>query len=237
MTLVVFAKAGIQGGYLPTDAGEPALFWDPPGGKKSGETGLAIIEEELSEVATTAGQGSSLRSMELLLRFRSLHERTLRALRELPPPTNPDLAVVRILLLARSDPDADLAELVRIVKQNTSLPASTANELGALLSQGTTANHIALLEELIRSGANPDVRQCAMRGLRRIKDPASIPFLVEQLDSDDRLVQHLAVITLAEMTGHKGEYAPGIPAFEENPAKYRQLWKQWWADQQARQPK
>lgn len=106
-----------------------------------------------------------------------------------------------------------------------------------ILEKRTTAGDFPLLQELIRSSSDTILRMSAMLALRRIRDPAFIPFLVEQLDSNDSIVQYEAVITLAEMTGLSGDYGPSMPRFDANPPKYRELWKQWWAEQQARQAK
>jgi hypothetical protein len=75
----------------------------------------------------------------------------------------------------------------------------------------------------------PHLRQNAMLGLRRIKDHSTVPFLIEQLDAEDLLVQYQAVITLAEMTGRGGDFGPSLPLFEQNPGKHKQLWREWWA--------
>jgi PBS lyase HEAT-like repeat len=68
----------------------------------------------------------------------------------------------------------------------------------------------------------------ALYALRNLQDPQSVPALVKALDDPDREAEYQALITLALMTHKGGEYGPGIGPFDADPAKYIDLWKQWW---------
>ena len=70
-----------------------------------------------------------------------------------------------------------------------------------------------------------------MAGIRRIKDPNSVPFLLDQLDSADRDVAYQALITLAEMNHRGGEYGPSMPVFQEDLERYKNIWKRWAVEQ------
>jgi hypothetical protein len=67
-----------------------------------------------------------------------------------------------------------------------------------------------------------------MRGVRSLKSRSSVSFLVQRLDDPDVLVSHLAVMTLAEVVGLRGDFGPGLGLFTKDPEKYRGLWRSWW---------
>jgi hypothetical protein len=62
-------------------------------------------------------------------------------------------------------------------------------------------------------------------------DRASIPQLIEMLDSDDAAVRILSIRTLESMTGQTLGYDPTAPSYERTPAVDR--WEGWYASQQA----
>lgn len=68
-----------------------------------------------------------------------------------------------------------------------------------------------------------------MQALRAMRDPSNARILVERLDDPDSSIQYLAVITLAETFGKYGDYAPTMYLFDQDPARYIALWKQWWS--------
>ena len=71
-----------------------------------------------------------------------------------------------------------------------------------------------------------------MDGIRKLRDPASIPFLIKQLDfPDDTVTEYSALIALVEITGKYGDFAPGMGLFEADPQRYIALWKDWWYEQ------
>ena len=101
-----------------------------------------------------------------------------------------------------------------------------------MLADRTARADLPTLEAISRS-TNPYLRLSAMTGIRRIKDPVSVPFLVDQLDSTDMDVAYQALITLAEMNHRGGEYGPSMPVFREDPERYKNVWKRWAVEQRA----
>ena len=70
-----------------------------------------------------------------------------------------------------------------------------------------------------------------MNGVRKLHDPGTVPFLVRKLESNDRMIQYLAVITLSEVTGLNGDFGPGMGPYLRNPDKYTKIWKDWYRTQ------
>jgi hypothetical protein len=186
-------------------------------------------------VAMTSNAKSRLDALGLLVRFPQLRSESLEMLRSASWDSEADAAMLRLVLLAKSEPSAYLAELVRAGRlrdPRAPLQVDAIIETGDILRDRSTTRDILLLEETASAGPK-QLRYSAMLGLRRLKDPGTVPFLVHELDSDDPEVQYLAVITLAEMTGRGGDFGSSMPLFEQDPAKYRQLWKQWWSTEGA----
>jgi hypothetical protein len=99
--------------------------------------------------------------------------------------------------------------------------------IGETLASLTSTAEIPTLERIAQSN-QPFLCASAMQGIRRLKDPGSVPFLVSQLDSADRSVRYLAVITLAEISGKSGEFGPGKLMFDKDEKSHIELWKNWW---------
>lgn len=227
--LLLFLKRETEGTYVLTDDSASLPFWDVPLKTRDGEGGIAELEGDLVEIATALDLPSSRGAMQMLLRFPRLSEASLLKLKSVQSATEPNLAILRLVLLVKSDATANLAELTRVViKRDPSAQLPAIEEIGQIFAYQSSSSDLESLKEMSHSGFSY-LRQSAMRGIRRIKDPSTVPFLIEQLDSDDLDVQYLAVITLAEMTGRSGDFGPSLPLFEQNPGKHKQLWREWWA--------
>ena len=227
--LLLFLKRETEGTYVLTDDSASLPFWDVPLTTRDGRGGIAQLEDDLVEIANTLDLPSSRGATQILLRFRRLSEESLLKLKSVQRATEPNLAILRLVLLAKFDTTANLAELTRVVtKRDPSAQLPAIEEIGEILADRSGSSDLESLKQMSHSGF-PHLRVTAMLGIRRIKDPSTVPFLIEQLDAEDLLVQYQAVITLAEMTGRGGDFGPSLPVFEQNRDKPKQLWKQWWA--------
>ncbi len=103
--------------------------------------------------------------------------------------------------------------------------------IGPELREISSPNAVRALEALSRSKFRP-VQSGAMDGIRRIRDPKSVPFLMAKLGDPDSDVQYVALITAAEILGkYEGDFAPSMYLFDKKPQYYLGLWKQWWVEE------
>lgn len=63
------------------------------------------------------------------------------------------------------------------------------------------------------------------RALREMRDPQSVPFLIELLDSPE--INYFAVTALASITNMDRMYI-STDLFEKDPQKYLSFWRNWW---------
>jgi len=63
------------------------------------------------------------------------------------------------------------------------------------------------------------------RALREMRDPQSVPFLIELLDSPD--INYFAVTALASITNRDRMYI-STDLFEKDPQPYLSFWRNWW---------
>ena len=133
--------------------------------------------------------------------------------------------MLRLVMLARGNPESYLAELMQAAKRRDPDSAGRWNgEISELLANRSTAKQLDLLREAVRSEV-AILRSGGMSGLRRIKDPSTLPFLVEQLDSKDPEIQRMAVYTLHEMQPLAADCRSNAIQHEHAPGLLKQLWK------------
>jgi hypothetical protein len=84
---------------------------------------------------------------------------------------------------------------------------------------------VPVLSRLLKA-PNAKIRQATAHALRNIKSATSSRALVRALDDDDVMVKYDAVLGLAEFTG-QSQWGPSVPAFQENPNRYIEHWKEW----------
>ena len=168
-------------------------------------------------------------ALSILVQFKRLSPEAIQKLQQVHVVT-PQESLTLNLLLARAHEKGSLARLTKSLDEWTSSQFPLMLDIGEFLAIETLADDLPSLEH-VGISRFPYLRRAAMLGVRRLRNKSSIPFLVRQLDfPDDRETQYLAVITLAEITGTYGEFAPGMGIFDKNPQKYVDLWKKWWAD-------
>jgi hypothetical protein len=225
-----FLKEGSQGLYRVLDASGAPPPKDPTGEQLEGG-GLERLEADQLEVAATAGPAARDSALGSLGRFPSLRQKSIERINDLHWESDPDLSFWKMLLVAKSGVPGSIGELAKaLLTRDESRQVPGIVLLGPIISQQSSRLDLPALEAITRS-PYPPLRMDAMLGIRRIKDPGTVPFLVEQLDSEDSDVQYEAVITLAEMTGRGGEYGPSWPTFLDNPEKYKSLWRKWAAEE------
>jgi hypothetical protein len=121
---LLFVKMQAEGTYVLTDVRASFPFWELPPGTRDSERGIAQIEDDLMQIVTATDPKTSRRAMELLLRFPSLSTKSLQMLGAVRIDSDPDLAVLRLVLLARTDTSGNLAELVKALKYRDPRPSS-----------------------------------------------------------------------------------------------------------------
>jgi HEAT repeat protein len=120
-----------------------------------------------------------------------------------------------------------MAELAAELRDQRAAPPPDLAQIGDIIAGESTADDFDALKEISRCGVSY-LRVAAMLGIRRLRDPKSVQFLIEQLSSSDPAVEYEAIITLAEMTSKGGQYGPARSVFDQDPMRYRMLWLDWW---------
>lgn len=236
-TYILFLRLLQRNLYESSDAALPAPGLSPPGQMAGSGGGQAQLEDEIRNAISNAPDIASTReSLKLLLEFRTISPQTITRLDRIAQGNPSDVVLLSLEVLCRCvrDPEKYLSKLItsllEIEKVN---PASTMglednlSGIGDLLASSSTTRDIGGLEKLANSRI-PGLGLCALLGIRRLKDPATIPFLIGELDSTNPQIQYEAVITLAEITGKDKNYSPGMGIFLMNRQKYTTLWKSWY---------
>jgi HEAT repeat protein len=84
---------------------------------------------------------------------------------------------------------------------------------------------------LLSAPDDPRARENAVYALREMRDPSSIPWLVQALDDSSPEVRHLAMMGLADALGRGGEWTIDVPGFKERGDELIAKWKQWWREE------
>jgi hypothetical protein len=231
ISYLMFLRRGSQNTYdLAEPEGSIVVFSPPPETTNQMLKGAEELQAEIVQTLMNSRNNTARRgALMLLLQFKLLMPKTIASLEETSRSQITDVAVISLEILCRAsaNPDSYLPQLISILQGYQTSAPPLLDMIGDTVATVSTANDLGGLEKLGDSSI-PFLRQSAMLGIRRIKDPASVPFLINKLDSDDHDVQYEAVITLAEMTGRSGDYGPGLGPFDNNPYKYIQIWKTWW---------
>jgi hypothetical protein len=188
--------------------------------------GVRGLATDLLQAMGDAGQ--LVDALGLLAQFEHLSPMELQRIDGVAAPTL-DSSLLKFAVLARSEPTRYLPGLVTALEMWTAanplpdpalptvVPPGVAT-IGDTLARLTTTSDLPSLARCAKSD-HSYVRFCAMEGIRRLRDPATVPFLIAQLDSADSSVRYLAVITLAEITGKSGDFGPGMGLFDRDEKK------------------
>ncbi len=237
---VLFLKRQPHGKYQFSGEGEQSVILipedifikDDSGGLSSFETSLADgLRRHLND-----SEGIDL--MDIFLQFRNMSAPTIAELDAIGRASPSRLSLLALEALCRSAGDSRryVPQLIAMLDDiETKTPSDIGNlggyEISYLIETVDNDTTVADLERLKQLSNFRILGFNAMVAIRRFHDPKTIPFLVAKLDSDDRDIQYEAVITLAEITGKEGDFAPGGGLFDQDPSKYKVLWKNWYKSQ------
>ncbi|MGA7927011.1 MAG: HEAT repeat domain-containing protein [Candidatus Sulfotelmatobacter sp.] len=196
-----------------------------------GGSGLSGLESTLADLMRLPGRGDQINAMKLLQGFDDLDARTTARVVPLSSSKDPDIALSALAVLLKSGRPVEVERLREYLAGHPSdaAPISVVS-IGTELSKISDERALSDLEAL--SGSKLlSVRMGSMQALRAMKNRGSASTLVRRMDDSDGYVRYLAVISLAEIFGKYGEYAPNMHLFEQNPGFYVGLWKAWWTQE------
>jgi hypothetical protein len=199
--------------------------------RQSGQAGIKKLQSALAVVAQRPNRDDRIRALRLLYGFDDLDPGTVSSIVALSSSEDPEIAFPALAVLLKAKSPESVQKLKSYLDAYKG-EAETLSlmDIGTQLGQVRDMRALPAVEAL--SGSRfVAVRYGAMDAMRGMKLTKSAPTLVQRLDSPDRFTQYLAVITLAEIFGKYGDYAPGMELFDKNPRRYTELWKKWWAEQ------
>ena len=103
----------------------------------------------------------------------------------------------------------------------------------AQISAISDPSTLTQIEEFTQS-ADAGLRNAAVKALRQIQRPESVPFLVARLDDSRVETQYVSLMALGQIEKRGVGWAPAYSLFLKDPKQYVDRWKQWW-DVQGRQ--
>ena len=201
--------------------------------------GLSSLEADLVDgLQKHLSDPEGIDLMNILLQFHKISGPTIAELDAIGKASPSRLSLLALEALCRSGGDSRryVPQLIAmLVDIETSTPSDIGNlggnEVSYIIETVDNDTTVADIERLKQLSNFKVLGLNAMVAIRRFHDPETIPFLVAKLDSDDRDIQYEAVITLSEITGKDDDFAPGGGLFDQNPSKYRALWKDWYQSQ------
>ena len=230
-TALMFLKATPSATYAWADTFLAAIPFKslPP---QSGQLGPGKLQAALMFVANQQNREDQIRALRLLHGFDTLTPDSVSSILPLSDSKDPDVAFLALAVLLTTKTPESVERLVRYLDayKGDRGPLALIN-INTDLAQIRDVRALSHLE-LLCSSRFALIRDGAMRALRGIKSPHSVPVLVQRLDDSDSDIKYLAVITLAEILGkYEGDYAPSMYLFDKKPSFYTNLWKTWWANE------
>lgn len=203
--------------------------------KEGGNLGPMKLQHVLTSVAQSRVSLDQLQALRLLLGFDHISDETLSVVTPLSQSSNADIALTALGVLLRTKSVDSVQRLRQYLESYTAnAEPSALFVIGPELREISNPDALPAMRALSGSKFRA-VRSGAMEGIRRIKDPKSVPFLMTKLDDPDSDVQYVALITAAEILGkYEDDFAPSMYLFERRPQYYIGLWKKWWADEGSR---
>ena len=227
---ILFLKAVRPDTYEFADRSLGAILFSSLAAQSEGK-GLEKLQYALVAVLDGDNHDDRLRSFRMLHGFDHLSPSVISRITHFADSKDPLTALWAMSLLVKADvPDSVGRLSAYLDSYHEDIQDWVILNIHTDLAQIRDPKARTALESLTASKFSP-IRDGAMRGLRRLRDPRSVPSLVRRLDDSDEDIQYLAVITLAETLGKYGELAPNMALFDKNPHKYKDLWKQWWAEE------
>ncbi len=210
-------------------------FWSVPGASAPRTDGLAQLESDILLPVGGNDKERSRDAVSLLLSFSQLSKGTSDRLLKASEGAAGDTRLRVDALVARFLSTVGQERRDALRQLNGALAGGLSNEIlwdiipvEQAIPNPTSEEDLDILEEIAATSIVSVLRNSAMLGIRKLRSPKSVPFLVEQLNAADDNVAYQALITLAEMNGKGGEYGPSLPVYHLDPARYRQLWLGWW---------
>lgn len=227
---ILFLKAVRPGIYEFADRSRGAILFRSLTGQSEGK-GVERLQYALVAVLAGDNQDDRLTSLRLLHGFGYLSPSVLSRISHFADSKDPLTALWAMTVLVKADvPDSVGRLSTYLDSYHEDIQDWVILNVDTDLAQIRDPKARTALESLTTSKFSP-IRDGAMRGLRRLRDPRSVPSLVRRLEDSDQGIQYLAVITLAETLGKYGDYAPNMALFDRSPHMYTDLWKQWWAEE------
>jgi hypothetical protein len=165
-------------------------------------------------------------ALQLLEGFDRLDGRLLAKLSPRSHSRDPEIAFSTLAILIKSSVPSSVEQLKRYLDGYAGSDSIAIQKVGVELGKSRDGSQLNAIEALTRAKF-VSIRYGAMDAIRGIRDPRSTQTLIDRLDDSDNMVRYVALITLAEIYGKYGEYAPNMQLFNKNPAYYVGLWKKW----------
>jgi hypothetical protein len=202
----------------------------PTGPSAGGFPGLEIT---LAQIVDQSDRQDKLRALRLLEGFDAVSQQTEALMRRITGSGDFEIALTAwAVLLKTKSPDV-VAGLLGYLDAHPRAPEPALTLIGIEEGLSNIRDERALASfEKLASSRYFQIRDGALHALRGIKDPRSVPKLIQSLDDERPELQYLALITLSETLGkYEGDYAPSMYLFDKKPKYYIDLWKKWWVDE------
>ena len=223
--VVLFLKLSGADIYTPTDSFVGVTPISTLGPAKSSAMGLARLEEALGEALIHPQREDAINAMHVLQGFDDLDPSVVSVLTGFTNSPDSDVAFAAIAVILKAKPHEGVELLAKSLDnyKGETQPASLFS-IGSQLGHVDDPQCLETIQKLSNSRFL-SIRFGAMDALRQMKRYESIPALLARLDDPSTDIRYIAVITLAEITGRNGEYAPSMYQFDKKPNYYVGLWK------------
>lgn len=146
-------------------------------------------------------------------------------LRGLSGSAQADVAPHALVALVRLGDLSALPEAVNYILQSRDT-SRMPSDLYSAIENVKDPSAAGLLYPILRSEGNDTAKCAVLRAFRRMKSEQVLPEVQKLLDAPSWEVRYQAVMVLAQTTGDYA-YAPAIPTFNADEAKYIAYWKKW----------
>ena len=192
--------------------------------------GQNSIENDLDQYASTPNADIDF-ALNMIGRLTSLSDQTHKTLEKLTGGDN-HVALLSFLILLKhgTGSPTEFQSFLRLLEKTPAAQYPDMRDFSYIMVQYAHKENLLDLESLASSG-DPRLSLPALQGIRKISSPDATAFLLSELDNNSIMMEYTALTTLAEIYKKGGDYGPGMGIFEQNPKRYVQLWKKWYAEQ------
>jgi hypothetical protein len=226
--VVLRAEKGAVGSYRLSDPGEGVVLLAPMPVQRPREAASDVerAHVELLHAAKASDATIARPAIRSLGNLGVAIEETVKALIELSKGKDPEVAGTALATRMRLRDMSVTKDLLEFIRSGR---AASVPRMDIILGmrQWTKPEDIGHLAEFLEA-QDPFLRCEAVTTLTDIKDARTVPVLVRALRDPDLQVRYYAVHGLAERTGQKGEWSPGLEPFAKDPSYYTDRWRQWW---------